>query len=242
MADTARRTGLVLMEALGYKFHPFMKRVKEIVEKGEIGEVQSVDSRFFLPTLSGKNWRYSYAEGGGALMDTGVAALDAARHVLGDVSLICDDAKVKLAYPQVDMDCTATFLATTGAKVFVDCSIWSLGPRISMVIKGQDGAELTIRNWAMPHTVYNAILVTDRNGCKRTEKYETGEPTTYTLNVRSFIEVIRNRDTVNLGSPENAVTNMELVDSVYEKAGLVPRGRTLPTEGAEGAEGAAPAN
>jgi hypothetical protein len=79
--------------------------------------------------------RYSYELGGGAMMDTGEVALDAVRHVMGDVSLVCTEAKCKTAYPNIDQDMTCEFLATNSATAVVDCSIWSLGPRISLVVK-----------------------------------------------------------------------------------------------------------
>lgn len=221
------------MEAFGYYAHPFFKRVREIIEKGEIGNIKELTVRYYLPTLSGKNWRYNYETGGGAMMDVGVTALDCARRVLGDLSMVCKESKAKTAYPQVDQDMTAEFIATNDAKVLIDCSIWSMGPRISLVAKGEGNSEITARNWEAPHVLYNAILVTDINGCKRTEKFETGEPSTTLLQIRTFVECIRNRDKFNESSPTNALRNMELVDSVYEKAGMAPRGRQIDTAATE---------
>jgi hypothetical protein len=105
---------------------------------------------------------------------------------------------------------------------------------INRCFQGESGAEITARNWESPHLLYNAILVTDTNGCKRVEKFETGDPTVTTLQLKAFIECVRNREKPNIASADNAVANLDLIDSVYEKAGMTPRGRAQqPQEGAE---------
>ena len=46
MAEVARRTGRVLLEAYMYRFHPQTRAVLELIADGAVGEVQHVDASF----------------------------------------------------------------------------------------------------------------------------------------------------------------------------------------------------
>jgi predicted dehydrogenase len=233
MAETAERTGVCLFEGLHHRHHPLLRRVREIVESGAVGAVRAVTARYHMPVLSGKDARYSFELSGGAAMAVGVPALDAARFVLGDCALVCTEAAAQLAYPNVDQSATAEFLSPSGATVKIDVSIWTPIPRISLVIEGEEGAEITVRNWAAPHILYNAILVTDTAGSKRTEKFATGAPNPYALQLRAFLDAIaavRDGRSSEGADADNAVKNLELIDSVYSRAGLPPRGTAIEEE------------
>jgi len=62
------------MEAFHYRYHPFMHRVKEIIESGTLGDIKEVEARMLVG--SGVSWfmfgkddiRYNYDLAGGILM------------------------------------------------------------------------------------------------------------------------------------------------------------------------------
>src|SRR5690349_15736839 len=70
-AAVAERTGLVLMEAFHWRYHPLAQRLVDIVQSGEIGTLQHVDSALCFPLPLFSDIRYQYALGGGAMMDAG---------------------------------------------------------------------------------------------------------------------------------------------------------------------------
>ena len=56
---------------------------------------------------------------------------------------------------------------------------------------------------------------------KRTERVP-GE-TSYVYGLRAFVKAVRGQGTLLTG-PEDALANMRVIDAIYEKAGLKPRG------------------
>ena len=74
--DLLKKNKVFFTEAFPYRFHPQTKAITEIIKKGEIGSVKSIDIKFgfavsrFLQFLSPHN-RLFNKEGGGAILDTG---------------------------------------------------------------------------------------------------------------------------------------------------------------------------
>lgn len=79
----AQKTGLKLMEAFMYRFHPKWMSVKELMKVNGIGEVQSIQTVFTYANNDLKNIRNIKEYGGGALMDIGCYAISSARFILG---------------------------------------------------------------------------------------------------------------------------------------------------------------
>jgi len=85
LAEGCARYGVVVMEAFMYRFHPRTLRVKEIIADGVIGEVRQVRSSFCfsMGVPNPSNVRLQPGLAGGALMDVGCYAVNAARMMLG---------------------------------------------------------------------------------------------------------------------------------------------------------------
>src|SRR5262245_2757151 len=49
VAAVAERTGLVVMEAFHYRYHPLAARMREVVTSGEIGTIERVDTALCFP-------------------------------------------------------------------------------------------------------------------------------------------------------------------------------------------------
>jgi predicted dehydrogenase len=76
MFALAAEKQLVLLEAFHYRFHPAIRRVKAILDSGEIGAVRSIAATLVMtPGLIKKgDIRFDYGLGGGAAMDMGCAS------------------------------------------------------------------------------------------------------------------------------------------------------------------------
>ncbi|MCB2154807.1 Gfo/Idh/MocA family oxidoreductase [bacterium] len=73
MIESAKSKGLFLMEAMWMYFFPMMRRVREIIASGTIGEVLQVQSNFcFRAERNPEGRLFSPALGGGALLDLGI--------------------------------------------------------------------------------------------------------------------------------------------------------------------------
>lgn len=84
MVQACEENGVHFTETFTYQYHPQNKRVKEIIQNGDIGEVRLVRSHcsFFLEGKEG-NFRLDNETGGGSLYDVGVYSIHTIRQVLG---------------------------------------------------------------------------------------------------------------------------------------------------------------
>ena len=88
MFETARAHGVWLMEAFMYRFHPRTLALAELVARGDIGEVRLLRSSFGFTVTDTANVRLSAELAGGALMDVGCYAVNAARMLAGRPSRV----------------------------------------------------------------------------------------------------------------------------------------------------------
>src|SRR2546429_899279 len=86
MLDACTHLGVPLMEACMYRFHPQNARVRDLVKAGAVGEVGQVRAGFGfrMHPLNPTNVRLQRDLAGGALMDVGRYAVNAARIIFGD--------------------------------------------------------------------------------------------------------------------------------------------------------------
>ena len=73
---------LLISEAYMYLFHPRNKQVRDMVNRGEIGELRSIETTFNV-SIPRSDIRYSKALGGGALLDLGCYCVGISRFVTG---------------------------------------------------------------------------------------------------------------------------------------------------------------
>jgi len=71
MAGAATANDKLLVEAIWTRWHPRFERVVELVNAGDIGELQSIDSAFTFPATFEDNYRLVPEMGGGSLLDVG---------------------------------------------------------------------------------------------------------------------------------------------------------------------------
>ncbi|MGB0887832.1 MAG: Gfo/Idh/MocA family protein [Vicingaceae bacterium] len=83
MVDLARQKGLLIMENFMFLYHGQHNFVKDLIAKGEIGELRCFRSSFGFPPLDKDNFRYNAAAGGGALLDAAAYTVRASQLFLG---------------------------------------------------------------------------------------------------------------------------------------------------------------
>ncbi len=84
MVDMARDKGLLIMENFMFLYHGQHQFVKDIIAKGEIGELRCFRSSFGFPPLPEDNFRYNRELGGGALLDAAAYTVRASQLFLGN--------------------------------------------------------------------------------------------------------------------------------------------------------------
>ncbi|KAH9967102.1 NAD-P-binding protein [Russula compacta] len=256
-ADTAEETrkmfayaqerGLVLMEAFHYRFHPATRRVKEIIDSGELGTLTSIEASLAVPGgfIKDNDIRMAYNLGGGAMMDMGCYTLSMSRYLAGadPTKVISAKADVLPKFPQVDVGTTATLAfptsngtgpadgltATLNAHFRLPPRFGFLPqwPKISVRVTGTRGT-VELYNFAGPW-LYHYITVesSEQEGGplrKRTEK-QYGNPgwTTYRYQLEAFIDKLRGRNPEHWFDAQDSITNMEWIEAIYQETGLGSR-------------------
>jgi predicted dehydrogenase len=218
MADVARETGRVLVEAFHWRYHPLAKRVKQLLADGAIGAPRHYEAVLAIPIgLSRNDIRWKWELAGGALMDAGCYTISMVRH-LSEAEPEVVSAQALLWSPQVDRRMDAKLRFADGRSAAITASMWSRTLlKMALRIEGERG-EIRVFNPIAPH-LYHRLTVRTPSGTIR--ERVPGEAT-YTSQLRAFVDHVRNGKPVPTG-PEDAVANMRVIDAVYRAAGLKPR-------------------
>jgi predicted dehydrogenase len=218
MAETAEKTGRVLMEAFHWRYHPLAARMQEIVAGGELGRIEHVEASMCLPLILPGDIRYRLDLAGGALMDAGCYAVSAVRFLAGAEPEVVR-AEARLSSPGVDRWMRAELRFPDGRSGRVTASLFSATLlRMEARVRGERG-ELFVRNPFAPQFFHRLTLRSPAGS--RVERVRS-EPT-YTHQLRAFVRAVRGDGTVATDG-RHGVANMRVIDAIYRAAGLAPRG------------------
>ena len=225
MADTARDSGLMLMEAFMYRFHPRSLRIKKMVADGSIGTPRLVRSAFcyamdqkFLD--SGDNARLKPEMGGGALLDVGCYSVSVARWLFG-----IEPTRVQgqaIYHPGgADVHFTGMLRFSDQSLATLEASFVSALQQTFTVVGSTGAIEL-------PH---NAFIPWEKDAVYtvRDKEAEEGSPHVvpgadeYQLMVECFAEAVSGESALPY-LPEDSVLNMRVLDALARAA---QTGRTI---------------
>ena len=216
VAAAADGTGLVVMEAFHYRYHPLARRMAELVRGGELGRIERVETAMCFPLPRFSDIRYDFGLAGGALMDAGCYAVHAMRLLApGDPEVTAARALTMRRDRRIDRAMTARFSFPGGATGEVRASMWSSALlRIRAQAVGERGT-LTVTNFAAPQFWSRFTVTVD--GQRRRERF--GGEATYVHQLRAFAAAVRG-EPANLTPPSDSVATMSLIDDIYAAAGL----------------------
>ncbi len=221
VADVAARTGLVVMEAFHWRYHPLAKRMVEIVHSGELGAIRRIDTALCFPLPKFSDIRYQYDLGGGALMDAGCYTVHIARTLggTGGEEPEVVSATPTLRTPQIDRAMRAELRWPNGCSGSITCSMWSKRLlRLHARVVGERG-ELRVFNPTTPQLYHRMKVTVD--GARRIERV-TRRPT-YEFQLEAFCAAVLN-GAPTLTPPSESIANMRVIDDIYRAAGMTPRG------------------
>jgi predicted dehydrogenase len=226
VADAAADTGLVVMEAMHYRYHPLIRRLRDIVR--ELGPVRHIQCWTSFVIKNERDIRYDYDLGGGALMDGGCYAIDCLR-LLGpgepSVTAALADPYRPASGRGPDRAGAAADRATAvrlafpgGATAWFESAFTLDGEfRADVHVSCQDG-HVWMQDFIRAHRGH---LVAVADGTVAADELGGGD-TTYVWQLRAFAAAVAGGEQVPT-SAEHAVTTMRLIDDAYQAAGLLPR-------------------
>ena len=228
VADAAASSGLVVMEAMHYRYHPLTRRLSELV--AELGPVRHLQcwTSFVIADLD--DIRYDFDRGGGALMDGGCYAIDCLRLLgasegQGEPSVtgaLADPVAPDPRGAAADRSMAVRLAFPGGATGWFESSFTMDGELRADVHAICAGGQVRLQNFIFGH---KGRLVATRNGSVLADEQGGGD-STYVAQLRAFAGAIAKGYPVPT-SAAHAVTTMRVIDDAYRAAGLLPR----PTQG-----------
>ncbi|HKG33499.1 MAG TPA: Gfo/Idh/MocA family oxidoreductase [Gemmatimonadales bacterium] len=142
VVDTARRRNRLLGVDLSYRFVEGARRIRHLVQAGELGSIYAADLTFHNAYGPDKSWFYDPAlSGGGCVIDLGIHLVDLALWVLEDMSvtgvsshLFASGKPLTGSASQVEDFALAELELSSGAVVRLACS-WNLPAGCDAVIE-----------------------------------------------------------------------------------------------------------
>ncbi|MGW2524936.1 Gfo/Idh/MocA family protein [Streptomyces sp. NPDC001617] len=222
--EAAAKSGTVFMEAFHYLFHPVTRRLHELLESGELGELQRVETLVAIQAPADTDPRWSLPLAGGAVMDLGCYSLHAVRMLApwagGAPRLVSARGGERAGAPGADEWLDAELEFPGGATGSARCHMAYDKLEMSCRIVGSRG-EAYAPNFVLPQ-MDDRIVVRTEEG-ERTERL--GTRSSYTYQLEAFAARVREGTPVPL-DPDDAVATMTLIDESYRAAGFEPRPRT----------------
>ncbi|MFD9327067.1 Gfo/Idh/MocA family protein [Streptomyces sp. NPDC060065] len=221
--EAAAKAGTVFMEAFHYLFHPVTRRLHEILESGELGELRRVETLVAIPAPPDTDPRWSLELAGGAVMDLGCYSLHAVRMLApwagGAPRLVSARGGERAGAPGVDEWLDADLAFPGGATGSARCHMAYDELEMSCRIVGSRG-EATAPNFVLPHRD-DRVVVRTGDG-ERTERL--GTRSSYTYQLEAFAARVREGVPLPLDA-DDALATMTLIDECYRAAGFEPRPR-----------------
>ena len=203
---------LKVMEAFMYRFHPQWIKAKAMVDNGDIGKLQTINSFFSFYNDDPDDIRNRPEMGGGGMMDIGCYCISLSRFLFDrEPSKAIGEWKID---PKFDVDYlasgildfgtgTATFSCATQTEACQEVNIVGTTGRITMEVPFNPPPDERTRIWLY------------QNG--RKEEFTFEPVNQYTLQAEEFAQaVIENRD---VPTPlEDALNNMKVIDAFKKSA------------------------
>jgi len=218
MARVADETGLLLVEAFHYYYHPLAERIRTLIRGGTLGALTHAEGHFSVPIPS-NNIRFDWNLAGGATMDLGCYPLHMIRH-FSEMTPRVVAARAKVGPPNIDIAIEADLELAPGVTARMTCSMApdaQIGA--SFIARGERG-ELRATNPVGPHRGHQLTLTT-RDGT--TSETVPGDAT-FAHQLRAFVAAMRGHRGAFPTDAHDGVISMSTIDAVYRAASLPPRG------------------
>jgi len=211
MDAAATESGVKLMEAFMYRFHPRTERVIEMVRNGRVGDVGAVRSTFTFRLRSPDNIRLDPSLGGGALMDVGCYCVNVSRTMVGEEPHAVQ-ANARWTDRGVDEVMVGILHFPSGAVAHFDCAL-TMERCERYEVAGSDGY-LEVDRAFLPGT--DDVVIQDVHGRDRTSHAIGGEDE-YRRMVEHFADCALHDRPVRYPVAE-AAANLRTIEALYRSS------------------------
>ena len=215
--EASRGADVIVAEAMHFRYHPLVDRVRQILRDGELGRVERIDASFsaYWPFT---DFRFDYSMGGGGTIDMGCYPIGFIRAVTEEEPVV-REATAGLYGTLIDRWMRAKMELPSGGQVRLLVSMRSRHVfSLSIKIRGSRGS-IRVFNYVKPE-VGHRLTVRSNAGVRR-ERVPGGS--TYRAQLKAFCDAVRGR-TQPVTTAADSLKNMRVIDAVYRAAGLPVRG------------------
>ena len=221
--DAAKKTGARVRLGYNHRFHPALRKARELFESDVLGPMMFLRARYGHGGRKGydREWRADPAlSGGGELIDQGVHLIDLAGWFLGDFTKIEGHATTSFWDMKVDDNAFLSLRTAAGqtAWLHVSCTEWK--NLFSLELYGRD-AKIAIDGLGGSYgpeklTFYKML---PQMGPPETTVFEfPGADDSWALETRAFVEDIGLNREPAPGLSE-AIRTLEIVEAIYRQSG-----------------------
>jgi predicted dehydrogenase len=225
VADAAAAAGVTVLEGFHYLHHPVMRRLHELLDSGELGELRRVETRFAMPAPPDTDPRWSWELAGGALMDLGCYSLHAQRSMArwagGEPRVVSARAVERAGRPGVDERLDAELEFPGGVTGLAHCDMAAADWTITCRVIGSHGEALAT-NFVRPDQD-DRVRWAGRSGDHHEE--HLGTRSSYTYQLEALRAHLRGGTPLPIDAAD-AVATAELIDAAYTAASLPLRPTT----------------
>jgi predicted dehydrogenase len=221
VAAAARRAGVVVMEAMHYRYHRLAQIMVDQLAliAGPDGDgVRHIHCLVSFPLDGLDDIRYDYELAGGATMDAGCYAIDCVR-LLGPGQPDVVAALATEQSPTLDRAMYAFLRFPGGATAWLDVSLTQGGKlRADVHVVGTHG-QMRVQNFIHPYVRFRVTTKTAHHAESISSDPGESPETTYLGQLRAFAAAVLRGEPFPT-TPEHAIVTMELIDDIYRAAGL----------------------
>ncbi|MBI2427744.1 MAG: Gfo/Idh/MocA family oxidoreductase [Ignavibacteriales bacterium] len=214
MIEACKSTNVKFMVGHMLRFSPLIRRMKEIVQSGMIGEISFARSEFIYDAgMSQRGWLWDkHAAGGGPLFDIGIHCLDSIRCVLDDtVASVQSMMRHADGANKVEKTNVMTLRFSKGTLAAVYSSFESSYRQTYIEFVGTKGSLSAFYFTPSNTPTTLEIKFGSQGNLSDVKKEEIFVPDLYQLEVTHFSDCILN-DTQPLVSADSALHNQEVLD------------------------------
>jgi len=220
--DAAKETHRVVLVGFNHRFHPAMRKAKQLVDEGKIGPLMYIRGRYGHGGRPGmeKEWRCQQEiSGGGESIDQAPHLIDLSRWFLGDLTLDYGYAPTLFWDMPADDNCFVALKSSTGKMAWLHASWTEWKNMFSFEIYGRNG-KLHIEglggSYGTERLTYYKML--PEMGPPETTIWEYPFPdTSWDLEFMDFAAAVSGSRPSAGGNLSDAYEVLKIVDSVYSR-------------------------
>lgn len=206
--ETAQREGRLLMEAFMYRHNPQTRRLRELIDDGQIGRVRVIRSAFSFVAHDPTDIRLSVALDGGALMDLGCYCVNSARLIAGEPVRV--SAEQTLGGDGVDIALAATMRFDDDVLAHFDAGL-ALSPRDELEVVGEAGSLFLDDPW------HCRVPQIELRCDEQVERIEVQPSDSYRLQAENMSAAVRGESPLLLGR-DDAMGQARAIEALYHAA------------------------